>query len=107
MYFFPTGINISTIFSQHYPKLVQFLPMADSEFQKQLIKSGICSSNVMENIKDRPNKAEKATYFLNQVIKPAVNCGNNKTFIDLLKILRDSSNAVHLTNIVQDIEAGM
>ena len=108
MCFYPTGTNINTIFSQHYPKLVQLLPMEDPEFQKLLLDSELCSSDVMEDVNDRPMKAEKATYFLDEVIKPALKSGYNQTFTNLLQILKDTSkNDIHLENLLQDIETGI
>ena len=71
-----------------------------------LVDSKWCSSDVMKKVKNRPLKKEKATYFLDKVINPALS-GDDQPFKNLLQILKNTSNDIHIKSLVQDIEAGM
>ena len=75
------------VFQQFYSKLVEALPMDDPNFTANLYSVGLLPSYVKEYVESRSpaTQKEKATRFLDQVIKPSM-----ASFNGLLNVMEDS-----------------
>ena len=103
-YIHPADLNISKIFNESYSQLVQLLPMKDPIFVDHLKR--LYPDNVMKRVNGRPTRAEGATFLLDNVIKPAIQSGNNKPFKNLLSVTKEYDNLKNLTEkIEKDIQS--
>lgn len=80
------------IFQQYYPNLVKLLPMNDDTFIAELYKNHLLPDNIKANIKSLPTPIQKATEFLDNIIKPSVECEDDTCLNALLTTMRGSSN---------------
>ena len=77
------------IFKQFYSALVKMLPMDDAEFRAELVSHGLLHGDCQAKIQSLSmTRAEKAEYFLTNVIQPELSAEiSTKNFEDLLKVL--------------------
>ena len=61
-----------TIYFNHVDKLVECLPMDDTLFITKLSKQQLLPGNTQSKIEELSTQADKASYFLSHVIKPAL-----------------------------------
>ena len=74
------------VFQQFYGKLVETLPMDDPNFMAKLYSACLLPSYIKEYVESRSvTRTEKATRFLDQVIKPSTS-----SFNKLLNVMKDS-----------------
>ena len=75
------------VFQQFYSKLVEALPMDDPNFTANLYSARLLPSYLKEYVESRSpaTRTEKATRFLDQVIKPSMT-----SFNGLLNVMEDS-----------------
>ena len=84
----PEMSSLSTeVFQQFYSKLVEALPMDDPHFTANLYSASLLPSYLKEYVESRSpaTRTEKATRFLDQVIKPSMT-----RFKGLLNVMEDS-----------------
>ena len=83
----PAWADSTELFQQFYGKLVETLPMDDPNFTAKLYSARLLSSYLKEYVESRSpaTRTEKATRFLDQVIKPSVT-----SFDKLLHVMEDS-----------------
>ena len=74
-------------YESHIDKLVQCLPMDDSLFIAKLSKHKLLPGNINNKIETLQTEAEKSLYFLNRVIKPALNINDTFSFDNLLSVM--------------------
>ena len=88
------------IFQQFYSKLVDALPMDDPNFTVKLYSAHLLSSYLKEYVESRSSatRTEKATRFLDQVIKPSVT-----SFDKLLHVMEDSEYQ-HVKELAEEIK---
>ena len=86
------------IYHKFYPQLVAFLPMKDAIFVSCLVQ--LLPGDLKEKVKSKPTQAEAATYFLDNTIKPAIDCGHNETLLSAMQSFDSNS----LRELVQKIE---
>ena len=92
--------SLSTeIFQQFYSKLVKTLPMDDPNFTAKLYSARLLSSYLKEYVESRSpaTRTEKATHFLDQVIKPSMT-----SFDKLLHVMEDSEYQ-HVKELAEEI----
>ena len=92
--------SLSTeIFQQFYSKLVETLPMDDPNFTAKLYSARLLSSYLKEYVESRSpaTRTEKATRFLDQVIKPSMT-----SFDKLLHVMEDSEYQ-HVKELAEEI----
>ena len=89
----------SELFQQFYSKLVETLPMDDPNFTAKLYSARLLSSYLKEYVESRSpaTRTEKATRFLDQVIKPSVT-----SFDKLLHVMEDSEYQ-HVKELAEEI----
>ena len=87
------------VFQQFYNKLVETLPMDDPNFTAKLYSARLLSSYLKEYVESRSpaTRTEKATRFLDQVIKPSVT-----SFDKLLHVMEDSEYQ-HVKELAEQI----
>ena len=90
-------------FQQFYSKLVETLPMDDPNFTAKLYSARLLSSYLKEYVESRSpaTRTEKATRFLDQMIKPSV-----ISFDKLLHVMEDSEYQ-HLKELVVQIRTSL
>ena len=72
------------VFKKYYLELVHVLPMDDPTFTEQLYSQNTLSSSTKSQLDSKHTKAEKATYFLDNAIKPALLIKDDTSFQVLL-----------------------
>ena len=92
----------SEVFQQFYSKLVETLPMDDPNFTAKLYSARLLSSYLKEYVESRSpaTRTEKATRFLDQVIKPSMT-----SFDKLLHVMEDSEYQ-HVKELAEEIRTG-
>ena len=74
--------------------------MKDAVFLSKLVS--LLPGDLKGKVESKSTTAEAASWFLDNMIKPAVDCGNNETFNVLLKEMEKSDN-INLRNLAQNI----
>ena len=89
----------TAVFQQFYSKLVEALPMDDPNFTANLYSAGLLPSYLKEYVESRSpaTRTEKATRFLDQVIKPSM-----ASFNGLLNVMEDSEYQ-HVKDLAKQI----
>ena len=75
-------------YGNHVVKLVKCLPMDDTYFIAELSAEGLLPGNTGSRIEAESTQAEKASYFLSHVIKPALDIDDSTGFDKLLSIMK-------------------
>ena len=89
--------NTSEVFQKQYSSLVNTLPMNDQIFMEELFANGLLPGNLRNEIQSLDTLAQKATKFLEDVIKPAVTNNGDNMLNTLLTIMRNSDK----DNVIQ------
>ena len=76
-------------FQQFYSKLVKTLPMNDVIFIAELYSRDLFPDDVKEHVESLATSPQKASYFLDHVIKPSVTSGVGRSFDKLLNVMED------------------
>ena len=83
------------VLQYHYPELLRLLPMDDNMFVAELFKNNLLPNNLKAVIHSSSTRADKATEFLDSVIKPSAENLNDVNFNVLLQVMMSSNdNAV-------------
>ena len=83
------------VLQYHYPELLRLLPMEDNMFVAELFKNNLLPNNLKAVIHSSSTRADKATEFLDSVIKPSAENLNDVNFNVLLQVMMSSNdNAV-------------
>lgn len=85
-------MSTSEVFQQFYYKLMTTLPMSNPIFIGELVSHDLLSGDFVEQLKSLARPSDQATHFLDHVIKPAINIGVERTFNELLDVMRDSKD---------------
>ena len=76
-------------YHDHVEKLVKCLPMDDTHFITKLSAKQLLPGDTENKIKVLSTQAEKASYFLNHVIKPSLDIDETSDFDELLSIMQN------------------
>ena len=92
------------VFQQFYPKLVKTLPMNDVIFMAELYSRDLLPDDLKEHVESLATSAEKASYFLDHVIKPSITISDASRFDDLLNVMKDSEyqGVKELAKLIRD-----
>ena len=77
------------VFKNFYPNLVTTLPMNDAIFMSKLYARSLLPDDLKARVESQATSAEKASYFLDHVVKPS---GVDRNFVELLYVMEDSEN---------------
>ena len=80
--------DINKIYDDHLEKLVKCLPMDDIHFITRLSVHQLLPGDTADKIKSMSTQAEKASYFLSHVIKPALEIDDISDFNKLLSVMQ-------------------
>ena len=75
--------------------------MKDAIFVSHLVQ--LLPGDLKEKVQSKPTQAEAATYFLDNVIKPAIDCGDNES-LDTLVSAMQSFGSNPLRQLAQKIK---
>ena len=81
--------QIKTIYVNYVDKLVECLPMDDTLFITKLSTQHLLPGDTESKIKALLTQADKASYFLNHVIKPALVIDDTCGFRKLLSVMQE------------------
>ena len=76
-----------TAYEKYVDKLVKCLPMDDALFITELNKRKLLPGDTSSRLKALRTQADKAVYFLDHVIKPALDIDDISSFDDLLSVM--------------------
>ena len=76
-------------YDDHVEDLVKCLPMDDTLFITKLSKQNLLPGDTENKIETLATQANKASYFLNHVIKPALDINKASSFEKLLSVMQD------------------
>jgi len=76
------------VYGKHAEELVKSLPMDDAQFISMLITNNLLPGDTVAKIEAKSTQAEKALYFLNHVIKPALDIDNTSNFNALISVMQ-------------------
>ena len=94
--------DIKAIYTNYVEKLVMCLPMDDTHFLTKLSRQKLLPGDTESKIKALSTPAERASYFLIHVIKPALDIDETSIFIKLLSIM-DDCDYIHVQKLSSKI----
>ena len=93
---------IKELYDNYFAKLVACLPMDDAVFIANLYGNQLLPGDINSTLKSKSSQAEKALYFLSQVIKPALDINETSSFAKLLTIMKECGYG-HVQTLSQKI----
>ena len=75
------------LYEKYGEKLIKCLPMEDSIFIAKLLKYELLPGDIINVLKTFPTQDAKAYYFLDHVIKPALDTDDTSSFDNLLSVM--------------------
>ena len=75
------------VYNRYSENLIKCLPMNDTLFIAKLSTYKLIPGDTSDQLKVLPTKAAKASYFLDNVIKPALDIDDTSSFDDLLSAM--------------------
>ena len=82
-------MSTSEVFKQFFAKLAKSLPMDDPIFVAELFSHDLLPGDHYDQVESQSTRADKAVYFLNHAIKPAM-VTDAGSFDELLNVMEDS-----------------
>ena len=77
------------LFEHYYQALIVSLPMKDN-FMEELFKHGLLPKDVIHKLEKLSERKNRASYFLDNVIKAGLIVGNKTCFVNLLTLMNNS-----------------
>ena len=93
----------SDAYHKYLEKLVKCLPMDDTHFITKLSSQKLLPGDTDRKINALSTEPEKARYFLNHVIKPALDIDNISNFDKLLSVMQNCDYS-HVENLATNIK---
>ena len=93
-------------YKEYIEKLVKCLPMDDTLFITKLSTCKLLPGDTNSQLKALPTQVAKASYFLDHVIKPALEIDDTSSFDDLLSAMEHCGYA-HVENLAHIIKSEM
>ena len=91
-------------YEKYAEKLVRCLPMDDTLFIAKLSNRELLPGDTHDQLKALPTQPAKALYFLNHVIKPALDIDDASSFDDLLSVM-DQCGYTHVKKLACKIKS--
>jgi len=91
------------IFNKYTEKLIKCLPMNDVCFIAKLSNHKLLPGDTKDQLKAKPTPAEKASYFLDNVIKPALDIDDTSSFDSLLSVM-EHCGYTHVEKLAREIK---
>ena len=77
-------MSANEVFTKFYLQLVTTLPIDDPLFTAKLFTNDLLPGDHKGHVESLPTKSDKASYFLDHVIKPSVTSNDGSSFINSL-----------------------
>ena len=90
-------------YQNHLDKLVKCLPMDDTHFITKLSTQRLLPGDTENKIKPLSTQADKASYFLSHVIKPALDINETSSFDKLICIMQNC-DYIHVQKLAVTIK---
>ena len=85
--------TMRSVYEDYYPQLIKSLPMNDAVFLAELFVKQCLSGDTLKAITTKATNVEKASFFLDHIIKPAFeDDGSNPVFLDLLNLMMNTES---------------
>ena len=84
--------SVLEVFQEHYPQLMKVLPMNDDYFIAQLYAKNLLTGSLKADVESLPT-ANRASKFLDDVIKPSVENNDCTKFHTLLWLMRENDDS--------------
>ena len=94
------------LFEQYYKTLIYLLPMKDATFIDELLENDLLTGDLKIKLESLAVHNQRASYFLDYVIKPELAVGNSRCFVDLLTIMKSSKHD-NVKELAKEIENGL
>ena len=89
------------LFEHYHQTLIFSLPMKNAKFLDELYKHGLVFEDL--NLESLGTCNERASYFLDKIIKPTLEDCDNTNFVKLLTVMKNSSYD-HVKDLAEQIE---
>ena len=83
------SLLLLSVFKSYYPKLVKLLPMNNVCFMSELYGNDLLPGELKTKIELLPTSVERASKFLDNVIKPSVEVNDSRKFHILLELMKE------------------
>lgn len=94
----------NNVYQKYFRDLIQSLPMDDSLFIAMLSGYGLLPGDTESKINAKETQVEKASYFINHVIRPSLNIGN-RVYPDKLLVAMTESGYEHVKELAHQIKS--
>ena len=84
--------SASELFENYYRTLIYLLPMKDASFVDNLLKYDLLPGDLKIRLASFTMNNQRASYFLDNVIKPGLAVGNSRCFFNLLTVIKSSEH---------------
>ena len=91
-------------YEKHAEKLVRCLPMDDALFIAKLSDHKLLPGDTHDQLSAQPTQSAKALYFLQHVIKPALDIDDKSSFDNLVSVM-DHCNYAHVEKLASVIKS--
>ena len=91
-------------YEKYVTKLTKCLPMNDTVFIANLFIHKLLFGDTIDKLHAISTQAEKASYFLDHVIKPALDIDDTSSFHTLLSVMQQCGY-VHVEKLASDINS--
>ena len=92
------------VYTSYMAQLVKCLPMDDPLFIAELSTKNLLAGNTQATIQSHPTSADKSSYFLTHIIKPAIDTESTSSF-DKLLIIMENCEYLHVQELARKIKA--
>jgi len=80
------------VYDENFEDLTKILPMNDSIFTAKLKTKGLLEGDISEQIETKATKADKAKYFLRNVIESGLDVDDTENFDKFLNVMEKSEH---------------
>ena len=92
------------VYKKYTEKLVKCLPMDDTLFVTKLSHHNLLPGDTHNHLKKAATQPDKASYFLDHVIKPALDIDDTSSFDNLLSVM-DQCGYTHVKTLASKIKS--
>ena len=78
------------LFDHYYQGLIFSLPMKDKNFMKELFKHDLLPEGIKHKLEELPERKDRTSCFLDNIIKAGLVIGDKKYFDHLLNVMNNS-----------------
>ena len=95
--------SATQLFEQYYKTLIYSLPMKDGAFMDELLTNDLLTGDSKIKLESLAVHNQRASYFLDNVIKPELAVGNSRSFVCLLTIMKSNKHD-NVKELAKEIE---